>query len=713
MKRSRGYRRRTISSTTWTMLLLSLIIIALLVLVTLSIMNRPEIPVPATPETSLPTDTPQPTPTRRPTAIPPTPTPSIAEPTSSATGFSPFFVTSDCRFTLPQAANVTCGVVAVPADREANTGSTIRLAVAIFHSTSRSPAQDPVLYLHNNPGGSSSTASALQWAAINFENFVLPILEKRDLIVFDLRGSGLSVPNLDCPEAITVYRRDSRGDLTVVQRRAAYMQALETCRSRLASYGINPAHYTTQASAADAKDIIQALGFEQVNLFGAAYGALLGQNILRDSPDLIRSAVFDSPIPLEINYYNEAAARYDRALIALFETCAADPTCAANYPDLETVYETLTSSLDESPVAVTIQGEPGNPDYEKMVDGSTLSSTLISAMNASFYTSNLPKLIFDLSQGNIEESRAFIQAALSIGPVGALDLSAGMRFAADCHEQIYATTPEELMESQATHPRTQALGEQAILGNGETLFALCDVWDAAPFDPNNQQPITADTPALILAGQIDPITSAYYGKSLTESLPNSYLLEVPGAGHTPSLDQRLTCPFSQVLGFLDLPGQPPDPACLEETQISFYVPYTGEPPLELLPVQIPEMEIQGLAPEGWTDLGQGVFSRQAIFEDDTRLEIRSSNERAAAWLAAMIAGFDGIGFDRTPARTNTRYTNGVNWSIYRAFSEDRPVDLALGETGGRTLLVLLLSQPAERDAMYRTVFLPAIDGTTP
>jgi pimeloyl-ACP methyl ester carboxylesterase len=695
------------------MLLLSLIIIALLVLVTISIMNRPEMPVPVPLETTLPSATAQPTPTRRPTAAPRTPTPSIPEPSSPPAVFSPSFVVSDCRFTLPQSAKVTCGVVSVPANRDVYPGSTIRLAVAIFHSTSRSPAQDPLLYLHSNPGGSSSTASALQWAAINFDNFVLPILEKRDLIVFDLRGSGLSLPNLDCPEAISVYRRDQRGALTAVQRRAAYTQALDACRDRLASYGIDPAHYTTRANAADAQDVIRALGVEQVNLYGVAYGARLAQSILRDYPELVRSVVFDSPIPIEVNYHNEAAARYDQALNALFDSCSASPACSTTYPDLEIVFENLTSALDESPLALILEGEPGSPDFEKLVDGSVFSSALISAMNASFYTSSLPNLIYEFSQGELEKSQAFIQAALSLPPVGALDLSAGMRFAVDCHEQIYATTPVELMESQAAYPLTQTLGEQAILGDGETLFALCDLWGAAPFDPADRQPVTTGAPALILAGQVDPITPASFAQRMSESLDGSYFVEVPGAGHAPSLDWRLTCPFSLALDFLDQPDKPPDSACLDQTQITYYTLYTGEPPLELLPVQIQEMDMQGLAPAGWMDQGQGVFSREATYGDDTRLEIRSSSERASARLAALIADFDGVGFDRTPARTTTRFANGINWSIYRALSDGRPVDLALAETGGRTLMVLLLGQPDERDALYRTVFLPIIDGTRP
>jgi pimeloyl-ACP methyl ester carboxylesterase len=713
MKRSRRSRRRFISPNTWTILLLSLIIIALLVLVILSVINRQGTPVSMPVETSPATDTPQPTPTRRPTSAPITPTPVISIPDLPPDIYSASFVKSDCRFSLPQAAKVTCGIVTVPVDRQIPQGSTIRLAVAIYHSTSRTPAQDPLIYLHSTPGGSHSVGSALQWTAINFDNFVLPILETRDLVVFDMRGSGLSVPNLDCPEAITVYRQDQLGMLTVIQRRAAYTQALSTCRDRLIRHGIDPAHYTTQASAADAREIILALGLEKVNLFSIAYSTRLAQTILRDYPELVRSVVFESPIPLDVNFYKDASARYDQALMALFESCAADSTCSTNYPDLETIFENLVSTLDESPLAITLPGDPGSPDLERSVDGSVFTHTLISAMNASFYSSSLPKLIYDLNQGERASSMEFIKAALSLPSLGMLDLSAGMRFAADCQEQIYATTPEELMESQASHPYTQTMGEQAILGDGETLFALCDLWGAASFDPQDIKPLVSEVPALVISRQVDPITPPSYAQQLSEALTNSYYYKVPNAGHAPSLDQHLTCPFNMAQDFLAQPDQSPDSTCLDQFEITFYTPYTGEQPLELLQVQIPEMELQGLIPVGWTNLGEGIFSRDATFGDDTRIEIRSSTLPAEDWLSAMIADFDGIGFDRTPARTNTRYVNGINWSIYRAFSNDRPVDLALAETDDRTLLVLLLSQPDERDPLYRTVFLLGIDGTKP
>jgi hypothetical protein len=190
MKRSRGGTRRSLSSNQWTLILLFLIILALIALILLSWLNRPSAP-PAIvlDESSTPTHTAQPTSTPRPTAVPPRAASPTLPPSPTPSVFYPTFITADCRFSVPSAASLTCGVVSVPEDRETYPGRTVRLAVAIFHSTSPSGSGsqmlDPVLYLHDGP-----TSSAIHWAAINYDNFVVPITETRDLVVFDQRGSG-------------------------------------------------------------------------------------------------------------------------------------------------------------------------------------------------------------------------------------------------------------------------------------------------------------------------------------------------------------------------------------------------------------------------------------------------------------------------------------------------------------------------------------------
>jgi pimeloyl-ACP methyl ester carboxylesterase len=711
MKRSRGGTRRSLSSNQWTLILLFLIILALIALILLSWLNRPSAPPAVLEESSTPTHTAEPTSTPRPTAVPPRAASPTLPPSPTPAVFYPTFTTADCRFTVPSAASLTCGVVSVPEDRETYPGRTVRLAVAIFHSTnpsnSGSQMLDPVLYLHDGP-----TSSAIHWAAINYDNFVVPITETRDLVVFDQRGSGLSVPNLDCTEAITVQKLDQRGRLSPDQKATAYSTVLGTCRERLDSHGIDPSKYTTRASATDARDIVRALGLEKVNLLGVAYGARLAQTILRDYPQEVNAVILDSPLPLDVKLHNEAAANYDRALNALFSHCAADPICNNTYPLLETSYENLVAELDSNPLLVTIPGDSGNPDYDIELDGLSLTRGLLSSLNNSYFISSLPKIITGFNQGDLESSLSFIQTALTLPNQPLLDLSSGLRLSIDCHEQVYATNPQDLQQAQEAFPRTSALGMETILGSTDTLFHLCDLWGSAPYDPDDRLPVQAGSPALVLAGQFDTRYPSDIASRLANDLPTGYYLEIPGTGHAPTFDRRSSCPISLALAFIDNPNQTPDTACLDSMAVTYYTSYTGEPPLELLPVVSEEMELQAAVPSGWIDGGKGIYSREAYYGDFTELQIQSSSTSAGEWLASLTDSFNGAGFDRTPARNTTRFANGVNWNIYRAFSENRPVELAFAETGERTLMVLLLSQTSERDALYRTVFLPAVDSTS-
>ena len=83
-----------------------------------------------------------------------------------------------------------CGTLTVPERRGLPGGRTLRLAVAVLRSTGPDPAPDPLVFLSGGPGGRSvegtpgRTGSAF-WSRLR---------ERRDLIFFDQRGTGLSEP---------------------------------------------------------------------------------------------------------------------------------------------------------------------------------------------------------------------------------------------------------------------------------------------------------------------------------------------------------------------------------------------------------------------------------------------------------------------------------------------------------------------------------------
>lgn len=186
-----------------------------------------------------------------------------------------------CPFTLGQGLadgkDVRCGFLVVPEDHSQPKGHTIRLAVAIFKTPSSHPAPDPVLVLGGGPGNAVLENTGPMYNAANLAY----LLQDRDLILLDQRGTGYSQPSLRCLD-----NEDFRA-----------------CHDRLLKSGINLNAFTTLEDAADVHDLIRALSYQQVNLDGVSYGTRLALTVMRLFPADLRSVVLDSVVPPQINLF--------------------------------------------------------------------------------------------------------------------------------------------------------------------------------------------------------------------------------------------------------------------------------------------------------------------------------------------------------------------------------------------------------------------------
>lgn len=676
-----------------------ILLAATLLLTSVSCVSRdkktaPAPPAPSATATPLP---PTPAPTATMTPLPPTPTPTATvapPPTPTRMAYQPVFTPIDCTFEPPQGAQVECGFVTVPEDRSGVLTDTVQLAIAIYRSTSQAIASDPVLYLHGGPGG-----HAVEWSAGVYEEFIAPLSREREVIVFDQRGAGLSEPSLGCSELIILYLQDLKQNLPGDERGILYTNALKMCHDRLVRQGANLAAYTTVASAADVNDIVTVLGYKQVNLYGASYGTRLAQVVMRDFPGIVRSAVLDSALPLEVKLYNDGSARADDALNALFDGCAAEAECNAAYPHLKTVFYDLVKQLDAKPIIVKVTNPLNRQPYDITVSGVRLINTVIWALYSSKYIPIIPKALYDIRDGDY----SFLQAALILPASTYDDASLGAMISVNCPDQVLATTPDQLDADIDAHPNTAALGRSAIYGSGETLFRICEIWGTAPFDPRESEPLASDIPTLILAGEYDPSTPPSYGKQLAGHLGHSYFVELPAHGHFQGVED---CPLTIALAFLNNLNAP-DSSCAPG--IGFVVPFKADQAITFQPFTETTMGITGIVPDDWTDVGMGFYNRDAYVLDTTQLGVQGAAVSIDEWLQWLTQEFSGrTGFDEIPTSVGERQAHGLSWKLYTASSQGRPVDLALA-SGQQTLMVLVISNRDERDALYQAVFLPVVD----
>jgi pimeloyl-ACP methyl ester carboxylesterase len=609
-----------------------------------------------------------------PTAIPVTPTPA----------YTAIFEPAACPFTKPDPAQVECGYVIVPEDRSGNLSDTIRLAVAIYHSPNAAPKPDPILYLPGGPGD-----EALSWSVSTYEEVLTPLLVERDFIVFDPRGVGRSKPALDCDEFGQTYLQDLQGKIPAAQRASYYEGALLACKNNLIQQGANLSAYTSVDMAADAKDVVVALGYQQANLYGISYGTRVAQFVMRNHPEVVRSAVLDSVVPVEAQMLNQSSNGDEAILRVLFEDCKTDPVCSTAYPELETVYRQVFDQLNAKPVPVTVPVATGETLMET-VNGYTFRNAVLWALRTPYTIPLTPQLIYRVRDGD------YSALTLSMSfPVLAFDsISLGSYISVNCHDQVFAMDMETL---------------------DTTIRDMCKLWDIKPPAPGENDPVNSEIPTLIFAGSYDPATPPALARQLSGHLPHSYVAEIPNQGHAPSATGMSDCPTRLIVAFLQAPNLAPDMTCIQEIEeIKFVVPYDASTPLVLEPVRIDQYQLDSRVPAGWEKVNFGFYNRNGFWGDATQIGIQRTEVSETEWLTWLSTNFSSTqGLDQPAVKKEERQANGLKWSIYQTTSKGTLIDIAFASSGKQTFMVLLASYPNERDALYNTVFLPIVDATVP
>lgn len=619
----------------------------------------------------------------------PTPLPTVA--------YIPFYEEAPCQFDTPSQVRVTCGYAIVPENRTSNSTDTIKLAVAIFHSTSNNPAPDPVVFLQGGPGG-----QAVKLSADAFEYLVKPFISERDYITFDQRGTGLSDPALKCDELDKTYRQDIYGMLEIESREYVYKNALLSCNGLLQANGIDLSAYSTVESAADLRDIVKLLGYEKVNLYGASYGTRLGLVTMRNHPEIVRSAILDSVVPVESNVLNEYPNSVDSALTRLFTSCAASPECSRAYPDLENVFWELVKELDENPVTLSTSAYPMGTVTET-VDGFYLMSVILGLEKISYFINTAPQTIYRVKA----KDYSTLTAAQYSLPYAFEGINPGLYVSMMCREHVLATTQEEL---QATTSKVN-VGDvmwRPFYGEFGEMFDACKSWGTVGPDLGEKDAVISDIPSLIIEGAYDPATPPFYGKQVAEDLSNSFYFEFPNMGHVPTSGDSSGCAMQVALDFIKNPIVEPDRTCLNEMKdVTFLVPYTGDPAIKLTKENTFGVTLD--MPSDWY-YDNGFFVRYSSPFDITQVgAFRAfiSIQDLKDYFSSSAYGYRGL--DGAPVEAGVREANGRTWKLYYATSNGRPVDVAATETGAASMIIVMFSHPDEHDAFYRTLFLPMVD----
>ncbi len=479
------------------------------------------------------------------TPVPPPTATNLPTPTPVVRRFEP----AECQFYTGGDSSIECGYLIVPEDRSRPDGRTVRLHVAVLRSIGAAPRPDPVLHLSGGPGGSSLDDLSM------LRSIYQAVRVRHDVVLFDQRGTGYSQPSLNCPEYEEAQIEILVADFDPEQEETLVLDALRACRDRLTAEGIDLSMYHSAVSAADIHDLMQALGYDQYNLYGISYGTRLALTVMRDYPEDVRSAVLDSVVPPQVNLYELFGPNAGRSLNLLFERCAADEACSASFPDLGASFYALVDRLAQEPLSVAAQGTT------YLVDGGDLVYLTVMTLYDADQIPHLPKAITDIAAGR----KGWLSQQIVTVPSGRY-IAEGVFHSVMCYEEIPFNRRDVAVDATAAaiHPAILRALEKELDGYE---FAACQVWDVVPAGALETAPITSDIPTLILSGDYDPVTPPAFGRAAADYLANARAYEFLGVGHGVVLSRR--CGQEIMQQFLDAPEDPPESGCLSDLRVGF------------------------------------------------------------------------------------------------------------------------------------------------
>lgn len=430
-----------------------------------------------------------------------------------------------------------CGTFRVPEDRAVPSGRVLPLKVVVLKAKAASP-KEPVFFLSGGPGqGATGQAEGFQDSWIRDEH---------DIVLMDLRGTGGRTAQ-DCPP-----KDDLQGYL---EPPLSGQERLRACRARLEQTA-DLTKYNTAIAMQDLDALRQAMGYDKIDIYGGSYGTRAGLAYVHAYGAHVRAAVMTGLSAMENRspLYHAAAAQ--RAFDMVVAQCEAEPQCQAAFPHIKADLAEVQARLRTAPAKVTVKHPATGKEAEVVLDAGAFGEGLRGMLYSSEGGRRIPLLLKRATEGDL---RPFAETALRGGYSVAHGLRVGLLLSASCPEDVARIRPGDLARETAG----TFLGDRRV----KDQMAGCAVWPKSTMPAGYYGPFRSDVPALLVSGDLDPVTPPTWVEPYRRYMPNSLSVVFPGA-HTEGND----CLEAIVRQFLDKASpQGLDTGCVSAVKLPPFV----------------------------------------------------------------------------------------------------------------------------------------------
>jgi pimeloyl-ACP methyl ester carboxylesterase len=439
---------------------------------------------------------------------------------------------------LDAAKGARCGFVRVPLDHADPGGAKIRVGFELYRRRDRSrPRLGTLVDVEGGPGYATTDSRSY------FLPLDRPLMDRRDLLLVDARGTGLSGP-LDCK----ALRRTVRD----------YVRRAGRCARQL---GPRVDRYNTRESVDDLAAVLDALKIRTVDFYGDSYGSYFGQAFAVGHPDRLRSLVLDGtyPLPGTDPAFGDLAEATWRALRL---ACARRPSCAARGEDPVAVLQRFAERIRAHPVRGIGTDADGARIRVRLDIPALVTIAQSGYADIAIYRDLLAAIRSFEAGDRAPMLRLVAETTLVPDASPVRSFSEALYLAVTCHDypQMWdpaaplATRRRQLAAARAALPPARFAPftgtEWTSLGyEGATA---CLRWPG-PRRPEPPVPPSApypDVPTLVINGDLDNITASSGALVVASRFPNSTFVETHNTIHVSALADHTGCAAPLVRRFI-------------------------------------------------------------------------------------------------------------------------------------------------------------------
>ena len=449
-----------------------------------------------------------------------------------------------------------CGNLVRPLDPGGDIPGTLLVHFEFYpHRDSKRPSLGTLVATEGGPGFSTTDSRD------TYLGLYGPLLEKRDLLLMDNRGTGASQA-IDCPP--------------LQEEEYPLPPAIQSCGAQL---GREAYLFGSGQAADDLAAILDALAIGKIDLYGDSYGTFAAQTFAGRHPERLRSLVLDGAYPVAglSPWYPETAPAFRHAFNVV---CERSVTCR-NLPGASlSRIERLLESLRRAPLRGNARDGDGHL-RTVAADATALAYLMTTAAYGPLIFRELDaaaRAYLEPSDGQPDSApllRLIAEdwaSSASGGPdVHLASYSAGSFAAVSCgdYPQLYdmhATREARAQQLEAAIRAEQeqlpdvyapfTIAEYRALPLDTSTLDLCLPWPVAAASTPAGSPVPpgpkfTDAPVLVLSGELDSVTAPAQGSQAAALFPHAQQFVIANSFHVTALDDLDDCALPIVRRFLE------------------------------------------------------------------------------------------------------------------------------------------------------------------